>query len=95
MKEQGKTFNLTVASPDKVYFEGKVLSLIAPGKLGYLEVLIHHAALITSLQKGKVTITLEDHSKVEMYVTGGILEVSGDVSLLADEVAQTEESANS
>lgn len=90
MKEQGKTFNLTLASPDKVYFDGKVISVIAPGKLGYLEILTHHAALITSLQKGNVIITLENHSKVMMVVTGGILEVSGDVSLLADEVLQAE-----
>lgn len=87
MRERGKTFNLTVASPEKVYFEGKAISVIAPGKLGYLEILFQHAPLITSLQKGNVTITLEDSTKRNLTVTGGILEVAhNDAVLLVDEV---------
>lgn len=79
-------FHLIIATPEKVIFEGNVISVIAPGKIGYLEILKDHAPLITSLQKGKVVGTYENGSKFSFELNGGILEVSKNkASLLADE----------
>lgn len=79
-------FHLVIATPEKVLFDGTVKSLIAPGKIGYLEILTDHAPIITSLQKGKVTGTLENGSKFSLELNGGLLEVSkNNASLLADE----------
>lgn len=79
-------FHLTIATPEKPLFEGNVTSLIAPGKIGYLEILTDHAPIITSLQKGKVTATLENGAKFTLNLSGGLLEVSKNkASLLTDE----------
>ena len=79
-------FHLIIATPEKVIFEGAVISLIAPGKIGYLEILSNHAPLITSLQKGKVVGTRENGSKFTLELSGGLLEVSQNkASLLADD----------
>lgn len=80
-------FTISVVTPEAVLFEGEALSLVAPGTVGYLEVLSHHAPLITILQKGKVTVTDAAHQKKFWNITGGALEVSHNkASVLVDGV---------
>jgi F-type H+-transporting ATPase subunit epsilon len=80
-------YHLSIVTPEEVIFEGEVVSLIAPGIVGYLEVLTNHAPLITILQKGKVTVTVTDsgEQKKVWQITGGVLEVSHNkASVLVD-----------
>lgn len=78
-------YHLSMVTPEAVVFEGEVSSLIAPGKVGYLEILTNHAPIITILQAGKVTITGADQQKKVWEITGGALEVSHNkASLLVD-----------
>ena len=78
-------YHVSIVTPEAIIFEGEVISLIAPGKVGYLEVLTNHAPLITILQKGKVTITDANHQKKEWLITGGALEISkNNASVLVD-----------
>lgn len=51
-----KDFQLTVITPEKKLYEGRVFSLIAPAALGYLGVLADHAPLVASLVRGKIMI---------------------------------------
>jgi len=79
------TFALSFDTPERVIFEGSVISLIAPGTIGYLEILAHHAPIITTLVPGKVTITLENQEKKIFAVSGGFLKVvNNNASLLVD-----------
>lgn len=83
-------YHLSIVTPEEIVFEGEVISLIAPGTVGYLEVLSHHAPLITILQKGKVTITDANKQKKEWHITGGALEVSENkASVLVDGFSKT------
>lgn len=81
------TYPLRIVSQEARVFEGEVESLVAPGALGYLGVLAHHAPLLTSLTKGDVTIR-DAKGDSHMYrVQGGILEVSTkEVIILADRI---------
>ncbi|MBA2728577.1 MAG: ATP synthase F1 subunit epsilon [Parachlamydiaceae bacterium] len=78
-------FFLSFDTPEKVIFEGNVISLIAPGTIGYLEILANHAPIITTLVPGKVTITLENQEKKIFAISYGFLKVDkNNVSLLVD-----------
>ena len=52
----GKTFNLTILRPDKIIYQGRALSLIAPCENGYLGVLADHAALAANVVGGKISV---------------------------------------
>jgi F-type H+-transporting ATPase subunit epsilon len=77
-------FRLQIVTPERVVFDGSVISIIAPGALGYLGVLAHHAPLLTTLGEGKFTVRRSD--RIEEYlISGGFLEVRDNIaSLLTD-----------
>ncbi len=80
-------FKLSVVTPEKVVFEQDVRSIIAPGSEGYLGILTDHAPLITALRAGELTVSDSEGTRREYAVSGGFLEVSGNVAtVLADAI---------
>ena len=49
-----KLFHLTVFSQDRILHEGEVSTVLAPGELGYMGILAHHAPLVSCLRPGRV-----------------------------------------
>lgn len=72
----GKTFNLTIISPEKIIFNADAVSLIAPCETGYLGILADHEPLAAKIVKGKIIIR---NNPAEQQVidcgTKGFLEV--------------------
>lgn len=83
-----KNFTLEILTPRKVVFRGEVVSLIAPGELGYLGVLANHAPLVTTLTAGKITLRdSSGTSRVLQSRGSGFLEVFHNrATVLMDEV---------
>lgn len=82
-------FRLRILTLEKSVYDADVKSIVAPGAEGYFGVLAHHAPLVAALQPGKLTV--KDAQGVESIyaVSGGFLEVSGNVAtLLAEAVEQ-------
>ena len=80
-------FNVSIVTPEKIFYEGEVSSLIIPGSEGYLGVLTDHAPLITAVVPGKVSLTDNEGGEVSMAVSFGFFEVSSNhATLLADSV---------
>lgn len=79
-------YHLRVLTAEEVFYEDEVISLIAPGKLGYLGVLTDHAPLLTTLKAGPLLITDKNRQTHRFELKGGgILEVNkNNVSLLID-----------
>ena len=78
-------FTFRLVTPQKIVFEGPVVSIQAPGSEGYLGVLAHHAPLITTLKEGRLEMRDPAGRVVSWRVTGGFLEVSNNrASVLAD-----------
>jgi F-type H+-transporting ATPase subunit epsilon len=80
-------FKLSIVTPEQVFYEGEVSSLIIPGSEGYLGVLTDHAPLITAVIPGKLTVKDDSMQEIILSVTHGFFEVSSNTaSLLVDAV---------
>jgi F-type H+-transporting ATPase subunit epsilon len=80
-------FTLSVLTPERTVYEGQVEYVEVPGTEGYLGVLAHHAALVTGLAQGTLTLRRPDGAAFEVPVSGGFFEVSNNqATVLADAV---------
>jgi F-type H+-transporting ATPase subunit epsilon len=80
------TFQIEIATPEKLVLDKRAEYAEIPGKDGYMGILPGHAALLSELGVGDLSITVA--GKVEKYkVSGGYVEVRDDhVRVLADSV---------
>ncbi len=81
-------FLLSIVTPEKVFYEAEVKSLILPGSEGYLGVLPDHAPLITTLKPGKLQFRDGDDKLHILAVSNGFLEVSRNKANLLVEAAE-------
>ncbi len=85
-------FHLSIVTPERIYFDAEVKSLILPGSEGYLGVLSQHAPLITALKPGKVEYQDANDQIHVLAVSGGFLEVSkNQANLLVEAVEAAED----
>lgn len=54
--------NITILTPDKEVFQGKVVSVKVPGSLGQFQVLKGHAPIVSSLGEGEVVLVTDGGS---------------------------------
>ena len=79
--------SLDILTPDVKIFSGEVLAVNLPGSEGAFEVLERHAALVSTLGKGYVTIRKTSKDEEKILIDGGIVEVlHNKVVVLADAV---------
>ena len=79
------TIRCDIVSAEEEIFHGEVVMVVATGEMGELGIAPRHAPLITRLKPGKLVLTLADGEKLDIVVSGGILEVQPQViSILAD-----------
>lgn len=85
------TFSFKMLTPNRMAFDGEVVSIVAPGGAGYLGVLAHHAPLITTIQDGDLTIRHTDNRISRYRVGRGLLKVANNHAvLLTESVEETE-----
>ena len=82
---------LEIYTPEQKYFECQVESITFPGASGSFQVLNNHAALISTLEKGKVKYK-NNKEELEVIIDGGVVEVLNNrVILLADQILKEED----
>ena len=80
------TFQIDIATPEKLVLQQQAESAQIPGKDGYMGILPGHAALISELKEGTLKYTASGKSS-QLTITGGFVEVRDDkVRVLADSV---------
>ncbi len=52
--------NITVLTPDKKIFAGKIVSVKVPGTMGQFQVLSNHAPIVSSLDAGTIELVTAD-----------------------------------
>ena len=86
------TIRCDIVSAEEEIFHGDVVMVVATGEMGELGIAPRHAPLITRLKPGKLVLTLANGDKVDMVVSGGILEVQPQViTILADTAIRAED----
>jgi F-type H+-transporting ATPase subunit epsilon len=85
------TLHVEVVTADRELYNGAAEEVSAPGSEGMLGILPRHAALLTTLNPGALTIRLNG-AEEPIFVSGGFLEVSNNsVIVLADTAEHAEE----
>ena len=85
------TLHIEVVTAERELYSGEADLVSAPGSEGRLGILPRHAALLTTLMPGELTIKLGG-AEEPLFVSGGFLEVSGNtVTVLADTAEYAEE----
>ncbi|VDP79185.1 unnamed protein product [Echinostoma caproni] len=93
LSTSGRSFadlNLTFASTARVFYENKVVRQVdVPTLTGRFGILAEHVPTIGCLKPGIVTVTEEDGSVKNYFVSSGIVTVNSDstVQVLAEEAA--------
>jgi F-type H+-transporting ATPase subunit epsilon len=81
-----------VVTPERIVFQDNVDMVLAPGIVGQLGILPHHAPLITALTYGELVISREGQEDEFIAIGGGSVEVGPDhVTVLADTAERAEE----
>lgn len=80
------TFQIDIATAEKLILETRAESAQIPGKDGYMGILPGHAALLSELGAGTLSVTSGGQTR-SFAVTGGYVEVRDNhVRVLADRV---------
>jgi F-type H+-transporting ATPase subunit epsilon len=90
----GKTFELSLVTPEGAAFEGEVEMLIVPGDAGEIGVLARHAPLVAMLRAGSTRVYRDRASEdVLEFATGpGFFKVEQDRALaLVDDAVEARE----
>ncbi|MEA5045924.1 MAG: ATP synthase F1 subunit epsilon [Petrimonas sp.] len=67
---------LEIISPKKMIFTGSVVSVTLPGALGSFQILEHHAPIISSLVKGKLSFVTDEDEQTELLIEDGFVEMN-------------------
>ena len=90
----GKTFSVSLVTPDGAAYEGEATMLIVPGADGEIGVLARHAPLVATLKAGSTRVHLgEGEDRVREFATGpGFFKVEQDraIALVDDAVLANE-----
>ena len=93
MPGTGKTFEVSLVTPDGSAYEGEAEMLIVPGQIGEIGVLARHAPLIATLRAGSTRIHPGGGADVLEFATGpGFFQVIHDraIALVDDAVSASE-----
>ena len=93
MPGTGKTFEVSLVTPDGSAYEGEAELLIVPGQIGEIGVLARHAPLIATLRAGSTRINPGGGAPVIEFATGpGFFQVIQDraIALVDDAVKASE-----
>ena len=65
-----------IISPDSVIYSGEATLVSLPGSKGAFEILQNHAAIISTLEKGRIKVTTSTDGDKFFDVNGGLVEFS-------------------
>lgn len=72
---QSRSFHLEIRTPEKLIYEGDVVSVNAPGVEGNFQILAGHIPFLTALAVGEIRVNETSDTPRSMATSGGVFEV--------------------
>jgi F-type H+-transporting ATPase subunit epsilon len=82
------TFDIEIATPERLLAREKAVRSQIPAKDGYIGVLPDHAALLSQLGIGALTYTTPEDHRFSIAICGGFLEINDNVVRVLTDVAE-------
>lgn len=79
---------LTIITPDKLAYDGDATAVTVPGSTGSFQILKDHAAIVSTLDDGKVIIQ-NGNDELVIVIKGGVVEAKDNViTVLAEGITE-------
>lgn len=78
--------SIKIISPERLLFDGQVLSACLPGSVFPFEVLKDHAPIISTLEEGKIVLKKTDGQTEAIAVKTGVVRVENNLITVCVEV---------
>lgn len=75
---------LKIVTPDRVFFQGEIISVTARGVEGDFTILRNHAPFVTVIQISKMKIRTEEESRIAAISGGYITVKDNDIVIMSD-----------
>jgi F-type H+-transporting ATPase subunit epsilon len=82
------TFEIEIATPERLLGREKAVRAQIPAKDGYIGVLPDHAALLSQLGSGALTYTTPEDHRFSLAISGGFVEINDNVVRVLSDVAE-------
>lgn len=81
---------IEILTPEESVYKGDIKSLKVPGKKGAFQVLKDHAAIVSTLVEGLVSVTDKKGEVSVFLIEGGVMEVHQNTLILLAESVKSE-----
>ncbi|QBQ39920.1 ATP synthase F1 subunit epsilon [Sphingobacterium psychroaquaticum] len=79
---------LTIITPDKLAYDGVATAVTVPGSTGSFQILKDHAAIVSTLEDGKIIIQ-NGKDEIVLVIRGGVVEAKDNViTVLAEGIVE-------
>jgi F-type H+-transporting ATPase subunit epsilon len=80
---------IEIITPDRTVYEGEVKTVRIPGRKGSFQVLSDHAPIVSTLDRGPITIVGMDDSETTYEADGGVVELQENkIILLVEKIIE-------
>lgn len=83
-----ETFDIEIATPERLLAREKAIRAQIPAKEGYIGVLPDHASLLSELGIGAMTYTTPDDHRFSLAIRGGFVEIHNNVVRVLTDMAE-------
>jgi F-type H+-transporting ATPase subunit epsilon len=83
-----ETFEIEIATPERLLAREKAVRAQIPAKEGFIGVLPDHASLLSELGIGALTYTTPDDHRFSLAIRGGFLEIHENVVRVLSDIAE-------
>ncbi|NLW53004.1 MAG: ATP synthase F1 subunit epsilon [Tissierellia bacterium] len=75
---------LKIVTPDRVFFDGEIISLVARGIEGDFQILKNHSPFVTVLDIRKIKVKLKSEERIAAVAGGYIIVRNNQITIMSD-----------